>query len=245
MELFPNGERSLQPLHAVRDTPHLVEHSDSRRWHTVVLVPMELRSVLIASGKQETRSMYADYFRWRDIEVREVRNAGEVLEAIATRRPHAIVYEAGLEDRDPLHWLRRLRASPQAFDLPIVLLSADVFRLNEDACRAAGGDAFVPIPCLPETLLEHLEAALVHRATILRTGVESWLYVRSAESVRIVYQQESDMGVFGPGARRQYFTFPSNVARVRFREQLEQQLAAEHFALVGRRAERRSALRPA
>jgi hypothetical protein len=59
-----------------------------------------------------------------------------------------------------------------------------------------------------------------------------WLFVRGAESIRILLREdEQGLRVVGPGDRRQQYEFKDIDARITFQSSLERQLAASGWIL--------------
>src|ERR671924_368298 len=86
-----------------------------------------LRAVLIVTGSERTRRMYAEYLGWRGVAVREVDGAAAAIRELASFRPDVVVTEDRLPDSTGQELVRALRRSRFTFDLPLVLLSSDTF----------------------------------------------------------------------------------------------------------------------
>ena len=196
--------------------------------------------MVIASAP--TRWMYADYFTWRGIQVREVASALAALDHLSAFSPDAAVIEERLGDWTGLDLVRALRRCRATAVLPVALLSTDVFGLDESKAKACGCDVLLVLPCLPETLLRSLVDLVQMRAADPRPApTDSSLFVNRDDSVMMLRTSDHVLRISGPGKRRRAFTFQNELDRATFQVRYEQRLANAGYVLEAFRTDRRAA----
>ena len=199
-----------------------------------------LRSVLIVTGSDRTRRMYAEYLGWRGIDVHEVDGAAAAVRALASFRPDVVVTEDRLPDSTGQELLRALRRSRFTFDLPLVLLSSDTFDSAASALQQ-GCNRVLMVPLLPESLHDALQDVVRDCRHIRETrAFESWLFTRDGESVWIVRTGDLELSVAGPGTGRGVFTFGFERELQSFQAEYEQRLVLTGFVLQSLGDDRRS-----
>lgn len=123
------------------------------------MVPPPAR-ILIVDDSLETRDIYADYLSYFGYRVAGAGSAGEAFRAIRGLRPDVIVIDLSLPGMDGYETTRRLRADPYISGVPIIMLTGHLLKGSEQTALAAGADAFLTKPCLPEELLKTIEGVL-------------------------------------------------------------------------------------
>ena len=200
----------------------------------------ELGSVLIVASSHATRSMYAEYLAWKGVTVHEVTNATDALEHLSTFTPDVVLTEDKLEHGRGVDLVLTLRRSRRTSHIPIAMLSGDVFGMTPVRANRFGCDLLIPIPCLPDTLFDALVQLVGDGVTHREPDVlDSWLFVRNDESVRIVRRSDCELSVSGPKWRRAVFSFRSELELSTFQAGYEQRLVNEGFAFEAFRKDRR------
>jgi len=100
--------------------------------------------------------MYAEYLRREGCEVQEAGSTDSALPLV----PHATAVITGLlvpGSIDALEFIGRVRREGST---PIVVVTADPSPESAERARAAGADAVLLKPCLPETLLDSVIDAI-------------------------------------------------------------------------------------
>ena len=199
-----------------------------------------LRSALIVTASPATRRMYAEYLAWRGVSVREVTNAAAALDHLSAFTPDVVLVEDRLEDGRGVDLVLTLRRARRTSSIPIALLSADVFGMNPVRAHRFGCDLLIPIPCLPDALVDALvqlvdEGTTHHELDVL----DSWLFVRDDESVWIARRGDFELTVSGPGWKRRIYQFHSELELSTFQADYEQRLVNTGFTFEAFREDRR------
>jgi two-component system, cell cycle response regulator DivK len=120
-------------------------------------------TVLLVESAQDDRGMYAEYLRALEFHPVEI---GDTAAALALAETADIIV-TGLSVPGPFdgaELVRRLRADKSTQDKPIIVLTARTFERDRQRAYAAGCDAFLPKPCLPETLVAEMRWAMETRS---------------------------------------------------------------------------------
>lgn len=201
---------------------------------------LDLGSVLIVASSHATRCMYAEYLTWRGVTVREVTTATAALEHLAAFTPDVVLIEDRLEHGRGVDLVLTLRRSRRTSHIPIALLSGDVFGMTPVRANRFGCDLLIPIPCLPDTLLDALVQVVADGVTHRESDVlDWWLFVRNEESVRIVRRCDFELSVSGPKWKRAVHRFRSELELSSYQADYEQRLVNEGFTFEGFRKDRR------
>jgi twitching motility two-component system response regulator PilH len=206
---------------------------------------VELRSGLIVTASTATQRMYAEYLAWRGVSVHEVTNATAALDHLSRFTPDVIVIEDKLEDGRGVDLVLTLRRSRQTSRIPIALLSADVFGMTPVRAHRFGCDLLIPIPCLPDALFDALVQLVGDGVTHRESKVlDSWLFTRGGESVRIVRQRDFELSVYGPSWKRGVYQFGSELELSTYQADYERELVRTGFTFEAFGGDRRRRPRP-
>jgi CheY-like chemotaxis protein len=113
---------------------------------------------LLVDRDEDTRQMYAEFLRQSAYEIEEAADGREGLAKAISYRPAVVVTETRLPGMSGLELCRVLRCDPATRATPIIVVTADAVPANVRLAEAAGADAVLIKPCLPEDL-----AAAIHR----------------------------------------------------------------------------------
>jgi DNA-binding response OmpR family regulator len=184
--------------------------------------------------------MYAEYLDWRGVAVREVTNAAAALDHLSAFTPDVVVIEDKLEGARGVDLILTLRRSLRTSNIPIALLSADVFGMTPVRAHRFGCDLLIPIPCLPDVLFDAL-VQLVSEGVPERDPdvLDSWLFVRDGQSVRVARRGDFELRVSGPGWKRGVYRFESELELSMFQADYEQRLVNTGFTFEAFRQDRR------
>jgi len=116
--------------------------------------------VLLVDDFQDNREMYAMYLEHSGLRVAEAANGHEALEQAFHLLPDLIVMDLSLPGLDGWEATRRLKADQRTKKIPVLALTSHALEGYSEGARAAGCDAFITKPCLPEQLLNEIRKML-------------------------------------------------------------------------------------
>jgi CheY-like chemotaxis protein len=116
--------------------------------------------VLIVDDFADNREMYAEFLTFLGYRVVQAVNGQQAVDLANTLRPDAIVMDLALPVIDGWEATRRLKSDPRTKAIPVLALSGHVLHGADALARAAGADAFIAKPCLPEHLAARIEEVL-------------------------------------------------------------------------------------
>jgi CheY-like chemotaxis protein len=123
----------------------------------------EVPTVLLVESPQDDREMYAEYLRLHGFHPVEIADSAR---ALAEARSADVVV-TGIRVPGPfdgLELVRRLRTAARLKKKPVIVLTACALEQDRQQALAAGCDAFLTKPCLPEALAAEIRRALAARA---------------------------------------------------------------------------------
>ena len=123
--------------------------------------------VLLVDDYPDAREMYSEYLRLSGFDVVEATNGLEALERAALDAPDIILMDLSLPVMDGWEATRRLKAGSDTAAIPVVAFTAHVVAGVSERAAAAGCDAFVTKPCLPEDLVREIRSVLLRRAVLM------------------------------------------------------------------------------
>ena len=116
--------------------------------------------VLVVEDYQDAREMYAAYLEFSGYRVAEATNGVEALEQAHALKPDIILMDLALPKMDGWEATRQLKADARTRDIPIVALTGHALAGHAEGAKAAGCDAFVTKPCLPDALVAEIRRML-------------------------------------------------------------------------------------
>lgn len=127
------------------------------------------RLVLVVDDYQDARDLYAACLESAGYRVVTARSGAEAVAEATARLPDLIVMDLSLPGMDGWEATRRLKADSRTRHIPVLALTGHALAGAAERARAAGCDAFVVRPCLPDELLR--EAARLLSTTSDPGGV--------------------------------------------------------------------------
>ena len=110
--------------------------------------------ILLVDDHADSREFVAAVLSGAGLAIAEAATAREALERTSMApRPALVLLDLALPDISGIELIGALRAMPACAALPIVILSASVTPADRAAVAAAGCDAFLAKPVLPDHLL--------------------------------------------------------------------------------------------
>ena len=113
--------------------------------------------------------MYAAYLQFSGYRVAEATNGLEAIEKTLELMPDIILMDLALPKVDGWEATKRLKSDERTKHIPIVALTGHALAGFADGARAAGCDAFVTKPCLPDALVAEVRRMLAAKKP-RRTG---------------------------------------------------------------------------
>ena len=121
---------------------------------------VEPTRILMVDDYHDNREMYAAYLRYSGFVVEEAVTGTEAIEKAQATRPNLIVMDLSLPGMDGWEATRRLKTDPKTGHIPIVVVSGHALEGSVQTAKAAGCDAFLRKPCLPQVLLAEVKRLL-------------------------------------------------------------------------------------
>ena len=118
------------------------------------------KRILMVDDFQDNREMYAAYLRHAGFVVEEAVTGTEALDRAFATTPDLIVMDLSLPGMDGWEATRRLKADARTKHIPIVVVSGHALEGSVKSAQAAGCDAFLRKPCLPNALLAEVKTLL-------------------------------------------------------------------------------------
>jgi CheY-like chemotaxis protein len=121
--------------------------------------------VLLVDDYADNRDIYAQFLVHAGLRVEEAENGQEALDKAFALQPDLIVMDLALPGLDGWEATRRLKKDPRTASIPVIALTGHALAGHSQSARDAGCDLFLTKPCLPEKLLEEIQAILVQRGS--------------------------------------------------------------------------------
>jgi two-component system cell cycle response regulator DivK len=121
--------------------------------------------VLVVEDYQDAREMYSAYLQFSGYRVAEATNGLEAIEKTLELMPDIILMDLALPKVDGWEATKRLKSDERTKHIPIVALTGHALAGFADGARAAGCDAFVTKPCLPDALVAEVRRMLAAKKT--------------------------------------------------------------------------------
>lgn len=144
--------------------------------------PSERAEVLLVDDQSDTAALVEHYLQKAGFVVRRAETGEQALAAIPVLRPSVVLLDIMLPGIDGLEVCRRLKADPQTFEIPVILVTGLTRR--EDRVRGieAGADDFLSKPVHPEELVARVRT--LARLTEMRRALEYERLEREIEQRR-------------------------------------------------------------
>jgi two-component system cell cycle response regulator DivK len=114
--------------------------------------------VLVVDDDEDARSIYSTYLQHVGCAVKTAADGRAAFEAASHWAPDVIVMDLMMPNIDGWTASKWLKASPATRHIPIIALSA--VQTGREGARAAGCDAYLAKPCLPDLLWWEIRALL-------------------------------------------------------------------------------------
>jgi two-component system cell cycle response regulator DivK len=120
----------------------------------MVTEPLRPPLVLVVDDYQDAREMYAECLGAYGFSVVEAETGDEAVAKALALLPDVIVMDLALPGMDGWTATRTLKTDARTHGIPVIALTGHGRSDAPDAARAAGCDAFLVKPCLPDAMVE-------------------------------------------------------------------------------------------
>ena len=117
-------------------------------------------AILIVDDTMDTRELYALYFRSTGFTVLTAHDGSSGVSLARDKRPDDIVMDLSMPGLDGIAATRQLKSDDRTRRTPVIILTGYPMRAIQNGALAAGADAFLTKPCLPEELEKHVQRFL-------------------------------------------------------------------------------------
>jgi CheY-like chemotaxis protein len=114
----------------------------------------------LIDDNEDNREVYAQYLMFHGWRVATAADGLDGLVQAAALKPHAIVLDLSMPKVDGWEVARRLKADPVTAAIPILALTGHALDTSRKRAIAAGVDAYLVKPCLPDDLFAEIERQL-------------------------------------------------------------------------------------
>jgi two-component system cell cycle response regulator DivK len=125
--------------------------------------------VLLVDDYPDAREMYTEYLQYSGFDVVEAGNGMEALQRAVDATPDIILMDLSLPVMDGWEATRRLKADQRTASIPVVALTGHALAGISQGAKAAGCDAFITKPCLPEDLVKEIRKILEASSSTKKT----------------------------------------------------------------------------
>ena len=126
---------------------------------------MTARKILVADNEIHIVQVVAIKFRNNGFEVITSDNAREAFELACRQKPDVIVTDLQMPGTSSLELIENLRQDPATADIPVVLLTARDFTIEDEQISDLKISVCLPKPFSPRELLQTVNEVLKQRAT--------------------------------------------------------------------------------
>jgi DNA-binding response OmpR family regulator len=120
-----------------------------------------MKRMLIIEDDQLVGNIYRHKFRSEGFTVELAVDGEAGLKAVQSMRPDVVILDLMLPKLNGVEVLKRLRATPEFQELPVIVLSnAYLSNLIQDAWRAGANNCLIKASCTPQQLLEVVQKTL-------------------------------------------------------------------------------------
>jgi CheY-like chemotaxis protein len=119
--------------------------------------------ILIADDELRLRKVVAMFLKKSGHEIIEVSDGEQALEVIKTNKPDVVVLDVIMPVMNGMEALRKIKASKDCKDIPVILLTANISTADREDGIKAGASAYVTKPFSPKDLLEKILETAGHK----------------------------------------------------------------------------------
>ncbi len=158
--IFREGSKFWIDLELEESQKVKKEHQFKYGWDKIVGIKDHNPIILIVDDQEFNRSMIIDVLNPIGFLCIEVTNGLEGLEKIVKIQPDLIITNIVMPIMDGLEMMRTIRKSHHLKQVPIIVSSGRVFKMERQKCFEAGADFFLSKPVQFEELFTYLQQSL-------------------------------------------------------------------------------------
>lgn len=121
--------------------------------------------VLVVEDYDDARDMYRMGLEFAGFRVDDARDGEEALKKATALSPDLILMDLALPKMDGWEVTRRIKANPKTKGIIVVALTGHALESHAKEAAAAGCDAFIAKPCLPDELVDKVRKMLESKKT--------------------------------------------------------------------------------
>lgn len=125
--------------------------------------------VLIVDDVPDNRAIYADFLRFCGYDVVEANDGFSAVAMTKEKQPDVVLMDLSLPGMDGWEATRRIKSDEATQHVKIIAVTGHALEGTAKGAREAGCDAFLPKPCLPETLEAEVKRMLTKTGGRTRT----------------------------------------------------------------------------
>jgi len=134
--------------------------------------PVPTVSILVVDDTSDDREMYAEFLTFNGYRLFQAGSVQDAFKTAVEHVPDLVITDIRLRGtpEDGIDLTRRLKADARTRLVPVIIVSACAFERDRARAQAAGCDAFLAKPCLPDALLAEAQDQIARaraRATLL------------------------------------------------------------------------------
>jgi CheY-like chemotaxis protein len=114
--------------------------------------------ILLADDFDDGRELCAFALRQQGFAVTDLPDGSRVLDVAVETQPEVLVLDLTLPGVDGWTLIGQLKAHAVTASIPIVVLSANAYKADEERAIAAGADVFLRKPCTPGDLVSAIRS---------------------------------------------------------------------------------------
>lgn len=115
-------------------------------------------AVLVVEDYEDNRALYMSVLADAGYAVEEAVNGQEALDKIAAKKPRIVIMDLSMPVMDGWEATRRIKANVATSDIIVIALTGHATNHGLTQARAAGADAVLAKPCLPDDLIALMRA---------------------------------------------------------------------------------------
>ncbi len=121
---------------------------------------MRRKRVLIVDDVEDNRQIYAEFLAAAGFDVSVAVDGFDALASVRAVMPDLVVMDLAIPRIDGWTVTRRLKSDGRTGHIPVIAVTGHVLPGAAERARAAGCDAFLTKPCLPDELLREIRSVL-------------------------------------------------------------------------------------